>query len=61
MSATNTVAEQVESYGYRTFSAKEMAHNILGLMHPLFFSITQVEPVWADLNGWCYGLRTRPC
>ena len=20
-------------------------------MHPLFFSITQVEPIWADLNG----------
>ncbi|KAF8312438.1 fatty acid synthase, partial [Clavulina sp. PMI_390] len=51
MSATNTVAEQVESYGCRTFSAKEMAFNILGLMHPLLFSITQVEPIWADLNG----------
>ena len=33
------------------FSAKEMAFNILGLMHPLLFSITQVEPIWADLNG----------
>jgi fatty acid synthase subunit beta len=40
-----------ESYGIRTFSAKEMAFNILGLMHPLLFSITQVEPIWADLNG----------
>jgi len=28
-----------------------MAFNILGLMHPLLFSITQVEPIWADLNG----------
>ena len=45
------VAHQVESYGVRTFSAKEMAFNILGLMHPLLFSITQVEPIWADLNG----------
>ncbi|KAE9386702.1 hypothetical protein BT96DRAFT_1083443 [Gymnopus androsaceus JB14] len=35
----------------RKFSAKEMAFNILGLMHPLLFSITQVEPIWADLNG----------
>lgn len=51
MGATNTVAEQLESYGVRTFSAKEMAFNILGLMHPLLFSITQVEPIWADLNG----------
>ena len=41
----------MESFGVRTFSAKEMAFNILGLMHPLLFSITQVEPIWADLNG----------
>lgn len=51
MSATNTVAHELESHGVRTFSAKEMAFNILGLMHPLLFSITQVEPIWADLNG----------
>ncbi len=51
MDATNMVAHQVETYGCRTFSAKEMAFNILGLMHPLLFSITQVEPIWADLNG----------
>jgi fatty acid synthase subunit alpha, fungi type len=24
---------------------------ILGLIHPLLFSIAQVEPIWADLNG----------
>ncbi|KAI0360181.1 fatty acid synthase [Trametes cingulata] len=51
MGATNTVAHELESHGVRTFSAKEMAFNILGLMHPLLFSITQVEPIWADLNG----------
>jgi fatty acid synthase subunit alpha, fungi type len=51
MSPTNMVAHELESYGVRTFSAKEMAFNILGLMHPLLFSITQVEPIWADLNG----------
>lgn len=51
MNDTNMVAHQVESYGVRIFSAKEMAFNILGLMHPLLFSITQVEPIWADLNG----------
>ncbi|KAG8733584.1 3-oxoacyl-[acyl-carrier-protein] synthase, partial [Ceratobasidium sp. 423] len=45
------VAQQVESYGVRTFSANEMTFNILGLMHPLLFNITQVEPIWADLNG----------
>ncbi|KAG8716660.1 3-oxoacyl-[acyl-carrier-protein] synthase [Ceratobasidium sp. 394] len=51
MSASNIVTQQVEAYGARTFSANEMAFNILGLMHPLLFSITQVEPIWADLNG----------
>lgn len=51
MGPTNIVAHELESYGVRTFSAKEMAFNILGLMHPLLFSVAQVEPIWADLNG----------
>jgi len=25
-----------------------MAFNILGLMHPLLFDVTQIEPIWAD-------------
>ena len=50
MGPTNIVAHELESYGVRTFSAKEMAFNILGLMHPLLFSITQVEPIWVDLS-----------
>jgi len=51
MAPTNIVAHELERFGVRTFSAKEMAFNILGLMHPLLFSITQVEPIWANLNG----------
>jgi fatty acid synthase subunit beta len=51
------VAHELESYGVRTFLAKEMAFNILGLMHPLLFSIAQVEPIWADLNGGMNCLR----
>jgi len=50
MSAASLVSQEHESYGVRTFSAKEMAFNILGLVHPLLFSITQVEPIWANLN-----------
>jgi fatty acid synthase subunit alpha, fungi type len=50
MGPTNIVTYELESYGVRTCLAKEMAFNILGLMHPLLFSITQVEPIWADLN-----------
>jgi fatty acid synthase subunit alpha len=51
MSATDTVAHQLEAHGMRTFSPKEMAFNMLGLMHLLLFSITQVGPKWADLAG----------
>jgi 3-oxoacyl-ACP reductase-like protein len=51
LTATNQMAEAIESYGCRTFSAKEMAFNVLGLMHPLLFNVAQMEPVWADLNG----------
>ncbi|KAK0194661.1 hypothetical protein F5146DRAFT_1185684 [Armillaria mellea] len=41
MGPTNIVAHGLESYGC----------NVLGLMHPLLFSITQVEAIWADLNS----------
>ncbi|KAF8271214.1 fatty acid synthase [Lactarius quietus] len=51
MDQSNMIAQEVETHGVRTFSAKEMAFNILGLMHPILFSITQVEPVWGDLSG----------
>jgi len=51
MAPANIVADELERFGVRTFSAKEMAFNILGLMHLLLFGITQVEPIWADLNG----------
>ena len=47
----NMIAQGIEMHEVRTFSAKEMAFNILGLMHPILFSITQVKPVWGDLSG----------
>jgi len=50
MGPTNIVAHKLESHGVHTFSVKEMAFNTLGLIHPLLFSITQVEPIWVDLN-----------
>lgn len=46
MGPTNIVAHEFESHSVRTFSAKEMAFNILGLIHPLLSCITQVEPIW---------------
>jgi 3-oxoacyl-ACP reductase-like protein len=48
MDATNTVAHE-NGHGIRTLSATEIA--FCGLTHPLFFSITLVEPIWVDLNG----------
>lgn len=51
MSQNNIIAEGVESLGVRTFSQKEMAFNILGLLNPAVVNICQHEPVWADLNG----------
>ncbi|KAA8909923.1 hypothetical protein TRICI_004308 [Trichomonascus ciferrii] len=51
MSQNNIIAEGVESYGVRTFSQKEMAFNILGLLNPAVVNLCQQEPVWADLNG----------
>lgn len=37
------ISQEIETHGVRTFSAKEMAFNILGLMHPILFSITQLS------------------
>ncbi|KAI0258624.1 hypothetical protein BC834DRAFT_974974 [Gloeopeniophorella convolvens] len=51
MDQSNMVAQEVELHGVRTCFAKEMAFNILGLMHPILFSITQAESVWGDLRG----------
>lgn len=44
-------AQGLETYGVQTFSAKEIAFNIFGLMHPLLFSASPVESIWADLSG----------
>ncbi|KAJ2493399.1 fatty acid synthase alpha subunit Lsd1 [Coemansia sp. RSA 2050] len=51
MSANNIVAECVERIGVRTFSAGEMAFNILGLLHPKIYALAALNPVWADLAG----------
>ncbi|KAJ2799149.1 fatty acid synthase alpha subunit Lsd1, partial [Coemansia guatemalensis] len=51
MSANNLVAQEIEGHGMRTFSTREMAFNILGLLHPLVSRIAHRQPVWADLNG----------
>ncbi|KAI5952755.1 FAS2 [Candida jiufengensis] len=51
MSANNIIAEGIEKLGVRTFSQKEMAFNILGLLTPDIIKLCQENPVMADLNG----------
>ena len=36
MALTNIIAHELEDHRVRTFSAKEMAFNVLGLMYPFF-------------------------
>lgn len=51
MSGNNIIAEGIEQAGVRTFSQREMAFNILGLMTPEIVKLCQEEPILADLNG----------
>jgi len=51
MDQSNMVAQEIETHGLCTSSTKEMASNILGLVYPILFSITQVVPVWGGLSG----------
>ncbi|CCF58716.1 hypothetical protein KAFR_0F01200 [Kazachstania africana CBS 2517] len=51
MSANNIIAEGIEKMGVRTFSQKEMAFNLLGLLSPEVSILCQKAPVMADLNG----------
>ncbi|KAJ1898816.1 fatty acid synthase alpha subunit Lsd1, partial [Coemansia sp. IMI 209127] len=51
MSANNVVAECVERAGVRTFSAGEVAFNILGLLQPAMYELAARGPVWADMAG----------
>ncbi|KAJ2806670.1 fatty acid synthase alpha subunit Lsd1 [Coemansia guatemalensis] len=51
MSGNNMVAEWVERTGVRTFTAAEMAFNILALLHPRAYALAAMEPIWADMGG----------
>ncbi|KAI8318623.1 hypothetical protein GQ54DRAFT_321606, partial [Martensiomyces pterosporus] len=51
MGGNNVIAHEVERLGVRTFSTREMAFNILGLLRPDISKLAETEPVWADFNG----------
>ncbi|KAJ2611506.1 fatty acid synthase alpha subunit Lsd1 [Coemansia sp. RSA 1365] len=59
MAANNPIAQHLEQQpgAPRTFSAAEMAFNLVGLLHPSVADLAQHAPVWADLNG---GLQRIP-
>ncbi|KAJ2481042.1 fatty acid synthase alpha subunit Lsd1 [Coemansia sp. RSA 2131] len=57
MSANNSIAQSIESHGTRTFSPREMAFNIVGLLLPDMADIAQNVPLWADLNGGLQRIR----
>ncbi|KAJ2058736.1 fatty acid synthase alpha subunit Lsd1 [Coemansia sp. S146] len=56
MSGNNMVAQEIERLGVRTFSTREMAFNILGLVHPRIRRLACRQPIWADLNGGMGGI-----
>ncbi|KAI8318051.1 hypothetical protein GQ54DRAFT_323123 [Martensiomyces pterosporus] len=45
------LAPECEMLGVRTYSPKEMAFNVLGLLHPDVVGLAESSPVYADLNG----------
>ncbi|KAJ2815084.1 fatty acid synthase alpha subunit Lsd1, partial [Coemansia furcata] len=57
MSSNNTAAQEIERLGVRTFSTREMAFNILGLLHFGIRDIAYCQPIWADLNGGMGGIE----
>ena len=57
MADNDLVSEGIEKLGANTFSQKEMAFNILGLMTSDILETSQTEPLIADLSG---GLNMMP-
>ncbi|KAJ1913043.1 fatty acid synthase alpha subunit Lsd1, partial [Coemansia sp. S17] len=56
MSGNNLVAKDIERLGVRTFSTREMAFNILGLLNVGIRDLAYSQPIWADLNGGMGGI-----
>ena len=51
MSSNNLVAEGIEVLGCRTFSTAEMGFMLVGLMTQAMATLSQGQPIWADLTG----------
>jgi fatty acid synthase subunit alpha len=57
MNANDVVAEGIEKLGLLTFTAQEMALNILALASPKVIGLASMEPVYADLSGGLLGFE----
>ncbi|KAI0468362.1 putative fatty acid synthase alpha subunit FasA [Xylaria cf. heliscus] len=57
MNANNIVAEGIEKLGVMTFTAREMAFNILALLYPTIIAESDLEPVYAELSGGLMGFQ----
>ncbi|KAJ2103266.1 fatty acid synthase alpha subunit Lsd1 [Coemansia sp. S100] len=51
MTVNNLVSPRMEQLGVRTFTTREMAFCILGLVHPRICRLARHYPVWTDLDG----------
>ncbi|KAJ2851647.1 fatty acid synthase alpha subunit Lsd1 [Coemansia brasiliensis] len=51
MSDNNLLAQKIESKGVRTFSPREMAFNILGLLHKHITRMAHRQPLRVDMSG----------
>ncbi|TGJ87329.1 hypothetical protein E0Z10_g1466 [Xylaria hypoxylon] len=57
MNANNIVAEGIEKLGVMTFTAGEMAFNLLALLCPSIITESDLEPVYAELSGGLMGFQ----
>ncbi|KAI0409865.1 putative fatty acid synthase alpha subunit FasA [Xylaria palmicola] len=57
MNANNIVAEGIEKLGVLTFTAGEMALNLLALLCPSIVAESDLEPVYAELSGGLMGFQ----
>ncbi|OMH81959.1 Fatty acid synthase subunit alpha, partial [Zancudomyces culisetae] len=51
MNQNNILAEAMEKQGGKTFSTKEVAFNVLGLLHPEIRRLCDERPIYADISG----------
>ncbi|KAH8167434.1 hypothetical protein CIB48_g833 [Xylaria polymorpha] len=57
MNANNIVAEGIEKLGVMTFTAGEMAFNLLACLSPSIIAQSDLEPVYAELSGGLMGFQ----